>query len=112
MVALANLNSAKVFTDIQNDSLISLKTPQTGYVTGDFGEESSLLARGPILQHQGVAEDDSEVREVEPPVVNKEAKLSNDAFFDFFCLSREVTSFLSFIRDRFPCTFFKVHSLL
>lgn len=51
VVALANLNSAEVFADIQNDSLISLGTPQTGYITGDFSWGSSLLAGGPILQH-------------------------------------------------------------
>lgn len=42
VLALANLNSAEVFVDIQNDSLISLVTRKRA--TGDFGKESSLLA--------------------------------------------------------------------
>ncbi|KAF7152206.1 hypothetical protein RHSIM_Rhsim01G0163600 [Rhododendron simsii] len=47
---LTNMDSAEVFTDIQNDSLISLGTSQAGYVAGDFGERSSLVAGEPILQ--------------------------------------------------------------
>lgn len=47
---LTNMDSAEVFTDIQNDSLISLGTSQAGYVAGDFGERSSLVAWEPILQ--------------------------------------------------------------
>lgn len=73
-VALANLNSEEVFTDIQDDSLISLGTLQVGYVAGEVGEGSSLLAGGSISQHQAEAgtshgrvsvEDDSEVRMVD-----------------------------------------------
>ncbi|KAE9446280.1 hypothetical protein C3L33_21820, partial [Rhododendron williamsianum] len=44
VLALANLNSAEVFVDIQNESLISLVTRKRA--TGDFGKESSLLAGG------------------------------------------------------------------
>ncbi|KAF7131932.1 hypothetical protein RHSIM_Rhsim09G0061600 [Rhododendron simsii] len=102
-----------------NDSLISLRTPQMGYVVSEFGEESSLLAWGPLLQQtkagtihvQKVDEDDSDVCEVEPHVVNEEELLSNEAFFGHFCVFREATSFLTFVRDRFPYTFFKVRDL-
>ncbi|KAF7146474.1 hypothetical protein RHSIM_Rhsim04G0141600 [Rhododendron simsii] len=105
VMELAGLNSVEVFTDIQNDSLLSLETPQAGYVAGDFGEGSSLMVRGSMLQQQAEAgtnhgqeaiEDDSEVRVVEPPVSNEEEVLSNEAFFGQFRLSRYETSFLSF----------------
>ncbi|KAF7149009.1 hypothetical protein RHSIM_Rhsim03G0108400 [Rhododendron simsii] len=54
-VPLTNLTSAEVFTDLQDDSLISLGTPQVGYVVGDFGEGSSSIAGGSMLQQQAEA---------------------------------------------------------
>ncbi|KAF7129732.1 hypothetical protein RHSIM_Rhsim10G0074100 [Rhododendron simsii] len=120
-VALTNLTSAEVFADLQDDSLISLRTPQVGYVAGNFGEGSSSLAGGAMLQQHAEAseshgqeaiEDDSDVRLVEPPIANEEEEvLSNEAFFGQFRLTRNETSFLSFIRDRFSYTFSKVRGL-
>ncbi|KAF7119646.1 hypothetical protein RHSIM_Rhsim13G0080700 [Rhododendron simsii] len=54
-MALANLNSAKVFADIQVNSLISLGTLEEGYAASDVGERSSLLAGGSVLRHQDEA---------------------------------------------------------
>ncbi|KAF7113508.1 hypothetical protein RHSIM_RhsimUnG0116700 [Rhododendron simsii] len=120
-IVLTNLTSAEVFADLQDDSLISLGTPQVGYAAGSFGEGSSSIARGAMLQQhaeagtsrgQEVIEDDSDVRVVEPPVTNEEEEvLSNEAFFGPFRLTRDETSFLSFIRDRFSYTFSKVRGL-
>ncbi|KAF7144111.1 hypothetical protein RHSIM_Rhsim05G0166900 [Rhododendron simsii] len=119
-VALTNLTSAEVFADLQDDTLISLETPQVGLAAGNFAEESSSLAGGVILQQhteastshrQEVVGDDSDVRVVEPPVTEEEEVLSNEAFFGQFRLTRDETSFLSFIRDRFPHTFFKIRGL-
>ncbi|KAF7150326.1 hypothetical protein RHSIM_Rhsim02G0134500 [Rhododendron simsii] len=120
-VALTNLTSAEVFADLQDDSLISLGTPQVGYVAGNFGEGSSSIAGGATLQQHAEAsishgqeaiEDDSDVRVVEPPVTNEEEEvLSNEAFFGQFRLTRDETSFLSFTRDRFSYTFSKVRGL-
>ncbi|KAF7134869.1 hypothetical protein RHSIM_Rhsim08G0147800 [Rhododendron simsii] len=119
-VALTNLTSAEVFADLQDDTLISLETPQVGLAAGNFAEGSSSLAGGVILQQhteastshgQEVVGDDSDVRVVEPPATEEEEILSNEAFFGQFRLTRDETSFLSFIRDRFPHTFFKIRSL-
>ncbi|KAF7153493.1 hypothetical protein RHSIM_Rhsim01G0166800 [Rhododendron simsii] len=119
-VALTNLTSAEVFADLQDDTLISLETPQVGLAAGNFAEGSSSLAGGVILQQhteastshgQEVVGDDSDVRVVEPPATEEEEILSNEAFFGQFRLTRDETSFLSFIRDRFPHTFFKVRGL-
>ncbi|KAF7124018.1 hypothetical protein RHSIM_Rhsim12G0101900 [Rhododendron simsii] len=119
-MALTNLTSAEVFADLQDDTLISLETPQVGLAAGNFAEESSSLAGGVILQQhteastshrQEVVGDDSDVRVVEPPVTEEEEVLSNEAFFGQFRLTRDETSFLSFIRDRFPHTFFKIRGL-
>ncbi|KAF7154654.1 hypothetical protein RHSIM_Rhsim01G0082600 [Rhododendron simsii] len=119
-VALTNLTSAEVFADLQDDTLISLETPQVGFAAGNFAEGSSSLAGGVILQQhteastshrQEVVGDDSDVRVVEPPVIEEEEVLSNEAFFGQFRLTRDETSFLSFIRDRFPHTFFKIRGL-
>ncbi|KAF7151917.1 hypothetical protein RHSIM_Rhsim02G0094500 [Rhododendron simsii] len=119
-VALTNLTSAEVFADLQDDTLISLETPQVGLAVGNFAEGSSSLAGGVILQQhteastshgQEVVGDDSDVRVVEPPATEEEELLSNEAFFGQFRLTRDETSFLSFIRDRFPHTFFKVRGL-
>ncbi|KAF7152396.1 hypothetical protein RHSIM_Rhsim01G0166900 [Rhododendron simsii] len=110
-MALANLTSAEVFADLQDDSLISLETPQVGYVASNFGEGSSLIVGGSMLQQhaeagtshgQEVIEDDSDVRVVELPVNNEEEVLSNEAFFGQFRLTRDETSSLSFVRDHFP----------
>ncbi|KAF7146582.1 hypothetical protein RHSIM_Rhsim04G0055800 [Rhododendron simsii] len=119
-VALTNLTSAEVFADLQDDTLISLETPQVGLAAGNFAEGSSSLAGGVILQQnteastshgREVVGDDSDVRVVEPPATEEEEILSNEAFFGQFRLTRDETSFLSFIRDRFPHTFFKVRGL-
>ncbi|KAI8530263.1 hypothetical protein RHMOL_Rhmol11G0043000 [Rhododendron molle] len=119
-MAFANLTSAEVFAALQDVSLISLGTLQAGYAVGDVGEGSSLLVGGSILQQQVetstsrghvAADDDSEVQVVEPPVVNEVEALSNEAFFGYYDFPREVTSFLSFVRDHFPYTFFKVRNL-
>ncbi|KAF7116967.1 hypothetical protein RHSIM_RhsimUnG0008800 [Rhododendron simsii] len=119
-VALTNLTSAEVFADLQDDTLISLETPQVGLAAGNFAEGSSSLAGGVILQQhteastshgQEVVGDDSDARVVEPPATEEEEILSNEAFFGQFRLTRDETSFLSFIRDRFPHTFFKVRGL-
>ncbi|KAF7154662.1 hypothetical protein RHSIM_Rhsim01G0166400 [Rhododendron simsii] len=119
-VALANLTSVEVFADLLDDSLISLGTPQVGYVASNFGEGSSSITGGSTLQQhaeagtshgQEVIEDDSDVYVVEPPVNNEEEVLSNEAFFGQFRLTRDETSFLSFVRDLFLYTFFKIHGL-
>ncbi|KAF7150821.1 hypothetical protein RHSIM_Rhsim02G0144900 [Rhododendron simsii] len=95
-VALTNLTSAEVFADLQDDSLISLGTSQTEVGTS---------------HEQEAIEDDSDVRVVEPPVSNEEEVLSNEAFFGQFRLTRDEISFLSFVQDRFPYTFFKIRGL-
>ncbi|KAF7149794.1 hypothetical protein RHSIM_Rhsim02G0054600 [Rhododendron simsii] len=119
-VALTNLTSAEVFADLQDDTLISLETPQVGLAAGNPAVGSSSLAGGVILQQhteastshgQEVVGDDSDARVVEPPATEEEEILSNEAFFGQFRLTRDETSFLSFIRDRFPHTFFKVRGL-
>ncbi|KAG5524669.1 hypothetical protein RHGRI_031370 [Rhododendron griersonianum] len=119
-VALANLTSAEVFADLQDDSFISLGTLQTGYVVGDVGEGSSLLASEAASQQQveastsrehAAADDDAEVQVVDPPVINEVEELSNEAFFGYYGFIPEAISFLSFVRDLFPYTFFKVRGL-
>ncbi|KAG5528267.1 hypothetical protein RHGRI_029068 [Rhododendron griersonianum] len=65
-MALANLNSAEVFANLQDDSNISWD-PAGG----------------------AAADDDFEVQVVEPPAVNEEAELSNKAFFEYYRLPRE-----------------------
>ncbi|KAF7126366.1 hypothetical protein RHSIM_Rhsim11G0176600 [Rhododendron simsii] len=119
-VALTNLTSAEVFADLQDDTLISLETPQVGLAAGNPAVGSPSLAGGVILQQhteastshgQEVVGDDSDARVVEPPATEEEEILSNEAFFGQFRLTRDETSFLSFIRDRFPHTFFKVRGL-
>ncbi|KAF7151002.1 hypothetical protein RHSIM_Rhsim02G0154000 [Rhododendron simsii] len=119
-VALINLTSAEVFADLLNDSLISLGTPRVGYVAGNFGERCSSIAGGAMLQQHAEAgtshgqeaiEDDFDVRVVELPVSNEEEVISNEAFFGQFHLTHDETSFLCFVRDRFPYTFFKIRGL-
>ncbi|KAF7130558.1 hypothetical protein RHSIM_Rhsim10G0033900 [Rhododendron simsii] len=89
-VALTNLTSAEVFADLQDDTLISLETPQVGLAAGNFAEGSSSLAGGVILQQhteastshgQEVVGDDSDVRVVEPPVTEEEETASPHTFF-------------------------------
>ncbi|KAG5564753.1 hypothetical protein RHGRI_000828 [Rhododendron griersonianum] len=97
-VALTNLTSTEVFADLQDNSFISLGTPQAGYTAGDVGGCSSLLARGSVLQQQVeastsrghvAADDNFEVQVVEPPVVNEVEELSNEAFFGYYGFTRE-----------------------
>ncbi|KAG5531709.1 hypothetical protein RHGRI_026361 [Rhododendron griersonianum] len=57
------------------------------------------------------ATDDAEVQVVEPPVVNEMEELSNEAFFGYYGFTHEATSFLSFVRDLFPYTFFKIEEI-
>ncbi|KAG5565735.1 hypothetical protein RHGRI_001601 [Rhododendron griersonianum] len=119
-VALANLTSAQVFADLHDDSFISLGILQAGYTAEAVSEDSSLLAGGSALQQQVEASTSREhvaaddylvVQVVESPVVNEMEELSNEAFFGYYGFTHEAISFLSFVRDLFPYTFFKVRDL-
>ncbi|KAG5536632.1 hypothetical protein RHGRI_024155 [Rhododendron griersonianum] len=119
-VALANLTAAEVFADLQDDSFVSLGLSQTGYAVGDVGDGGSLLASECVSQQQveastsrehAAADDDVEVQVVDPPVANEVEDPSNEAFFRYYGFTPESTSFLSFVRDLFPYTFFKVRGL-
>ncbi|KAE9445482.1 hypothetical protein C3L33_22621, partial [Rhododendron williamsianum] len=118
--ALANLTAAEVFADLQDDSFISLGISQTRYAVGDIGEGSSLLASESASQQQveantsrkhAAADDDAEVQMVDPPMINEVEELSNEAFFGYYGFILEATSFLSFVRDLFPYTFFKIEEI-
>jgi hypothetical protein len=118
-MASVNLTPADVFEDLQDDSLISLGTPQVGLVTAHVGEGSSLLAGGSGSQQvdastsrgNAAADRDSDVQVVEPPVTDEVAEISNEAFFGYYGFTGEALTFLSFVRDRFPYSFFKVRGL-
>ncbi|KAG5540484.1 hypothetical protein RHGRI_020633 [Rhododendron griersonianum] len=119
-VALTNLTAAGVFADLQDDSFVSLGLSQTGYAVGDVGDGSSLLASESVSQQQveastsrehAAADDDVEVQVVDPPVVNEVEEPSNEDFFGYYGFTPESTYFLSFVRDLFPYTFFKVRGL-
>ncbi|KAG5523899.1 hypothetical protein RHGRI_030784 [Rhododendron griersonianum] len=119
-VALTNLTTAEVFADLQDDSLVSLGLSQTGYAVGGVGDGTSLQASESVSQQQveastsrehAVVDDDAEVQVVDPPVVNEVEEPSNEDFFGYYGFTPESTSFLSFVRDLFPYTFFKVRGL-
>ncbi|KAG5554125.1 hypothetical protein RHGRI_011861 [Rhododendron griersonianum] len=119
-VALTNLTTAEVFADLQDDSLVSLGLSQTGYAVGHVGDGTSLQASESVSQQQAEAstsrehaavDDDAEVQVVDPPVANEVEEPSNEDFFGYYGFTPESTSFLSFVRDLFPYTFFKVRGL-
>ncbi|KAG5563729.1 hypothetical protein RHGRI_000060 [Rhododendron griersonianum] len=119
-VALTNLTTAEVFADLQDDSLVSLGLSQTGHAVGHVGDGTSLQASESVSQQQAEAstsrehaavEEDAEVQVVDPPAVNEVEELSNEDFFGYYGFTPESTSFLSFVRDLFPYTFFKVRGL-
>ncbi|KAG5557746.1 hypothetical protein RHGRI_007863 [Rhododendron griersonianum] len=119
-VALTNLTTAEVFADLQDDSLVSLGLSQTGYAVGHVGDGTSLQASKSVSQQQAEAstsrehaavDDDAEVQVVDPPVANEVEEPSNEDFFGYYGFTPESTSFLSFVRDLFPYTFFKVRGL-
>ncbi|KAG5531172.1 hypothetical protein RHGRI_025958 [Rhododendron griersonianum] len=119
-VALTNLTTAEVFADLQDDSLVSLGLSQTGYAAGHVGAGTSLQASDSVSQQQAEAstsrehaavEEDAEVQVVDPPAVNEVEEPSNEDFFGYYGFTPESTSFLSFVRDLFPYTFFKVRGL-
>ncbi|KAG5552148.1 hypothetical protein RHGRI_010300 [Rhododendron griersonianum] len=88
-VALMNLTTPEVFADLQDDSLAEASTSR---------------------EHAAV-EEDAEVQVVDPPVVNEVEEPSNEDFFRYYGFTPESISFLSFVRDLFPYTFFKVRGL-
>ncbi|KAG5525346.1 hypothetical protein RHGRI_031876 [Rhododendron griersonianum] len=119
-VALTNLTTAEVFVDLQDDFLVSLGLSQTGYAVGHVGAGTSLQASESVSQQQAEAstsrehaavEEDAEVQVVDPPAVNEVEEPSNEDFFGYYGFTPESTSFLSFVRDLFPYTFFKVRGL-
>ncbi|KAG5542165.1 hypothetical protein RHGRI_021881 [Rhododendron griersonianum] len=119
-VALTNLTTAEVFVDLQDDSLVSLGLSQTGYAVGHVGDGTSLQASESVSQQQAEAstsrehaavDEDAEVQVVDPPVVNEVEEPSNEDFFGYYGFTPESISFLSFVRDLFPYTFFKVRGL-
>ncbi|KAF7127212.1 hypothetical protein RHSIM_Rhsim11G0005100 [Rhododendron simsii] len=95
-VALTNLTSVEVFADFSS-------------IAGGAMLQQHAEAR--TSHGQEAIEDDSDVRVLKPPISNEEEVLSNEAFFGQFRLTCDETSFLSFVRDRFPYTFFKIRGL-
>ncbi|KAG5524670.1 hypothetical protein RHGRI_031371 [Rhododendron griersonianum] len=68
----------------------------------------------PVLaasREHAAVDDDAEVQVVDPPVANEVEEPSNEDFFGYYGFTPESTSFLSFVRDLFPYTFFKVRGL-
>ncbi|KAG5561577.1 hypothetical protein RHGRI_004580 [Rhododendron griersonianum] len=116
-VALTNLTTAEVFANLQDDSLVSLGVSQAGYAIGHVGDGTFLQASESVSQQQAEAstsrehaavDEDAEVQVVDPPVVNEVEEPSNEDFFGYYGFTPESTSFLSFVRDLFPYTFFKI----